>query len=1411
MGRVNMLLAIVGIGLLLVIGGETPAAQAQGGEGVCPVIVQAALAATDSRCQAAGRNELCYGYAQVSATPRPDLDAAALEAFTFDAAGDITAVDAVQTVQVAALDEANETWGIALMRLQANLPDMLPGQNVTFLLFGDVTLQNAVTALPALATIELTSTGSINLRGGPSTSHAVVGTLTAGQVVTADGRLPDGSWLRIRHPESGESAWVFTSLMTPSGDVAALAETDSNLSAGYRPMQAFYFRTGLGDAPCAAAPDSGILFHAPGGEDTVALLNVNGLELMVGSTGLLQGGLPDPALTLPVDNPPLARDALQEVVLFPGSTLADWHLSSAGLTGGEVVVTDRGGGGFEYGYQAGDVYTMLGTAAWSPDDNLGQLELTMFTGWGKFPATHQVVPAGYTQVLAWSDEGWSPSGDPVPSDPATLSTLHMWAADSGTLHDFMTTGGASDPYFGLPDVQLPPDGGNGLAAIMVHGPGETGASWGTLADWYLQQGYAVISPDMPGYGIYGDMADPQWTSWPLFTDHLVNMAQLYGYDGGVLAGSREGADAAFVTCANRPDWCQGANLFSPTADVHSWGVSDAAGLWGDQGLFVAASTDPAVGTPPDVIDTLVGGAGSYTTWTTSQPLQGTGLLNNDQVTSTLADWMNSAGPTVDVAGMDYGPMPTSFPSGGLDVTGFYYPPPDASTHTAAVLFPNWGLGAESWGTFPDLLNDMGYAVYTWDMPGAGLPDAPGDPNLWPAIGEDAVGVAQNQGYDRYVFIGSSMGADLALYLCNQHLPQCAAVMPFSPGDYAGWGIPNTFQQLAAADIPVWLFASENDRESSGDMMRAWTANQDNVTSVIVPGDEHGIYGIESQGLYGPLGDWLAEAGPSPATATAPGANGLSTTSTVPEVNLDPTLASDPPSIGAIENLFLGLTDYGPFTGQVVPELATDWTVSEDGLAWTFNMRSDVNWMQYDPATGEATAVRPVTANDVVYGIQRACDPRLGAAYAWPLTDVLAGCGDVFFTPPDQATDALVYGDTVQVSAPDETTVVVGLNFPASYFLSMTPMWVTRPVPREAIEEYGDAWTQPGNIWTNGPYFVAENTVGIRRTFVRNENLPVDLWHGGNVDQVTTTVVTDPGVPLNLYASNQVDTAPVPASLVPDVQAGPHQDEIEQIFDLAVFYFGFNQNQAPFDDVHARRAFSAIIDRQAFVEQVWQGQGVPMIHFTPPSAVGAPPINEVGIGFDPEYAREQMAQAGYPDCEGFPNVDIAVGPHQEVWAAFWAQAAETYLGCDASAFTVQQYDLAVLLQTTGPFAPPENRPDAWALGWGPDYGDANAWVNDVLHCDAYSAVTRPCSEVDDLIDQAARETNAQTRDELYAEIEEAFFGEEGEFPIAPIYLRSSYNLVKPWYTGPFETDGLFGATHWDAYSVDLEAKLAARGG
>ncbi len=252
-------------------------------DSTCNQTVQQAVATVRDICAPTARNQACYGNVQMNATPRDGV-----QNFEFNQQGDIVNVVDLQSLRLSSLDLANNTWGVAYMQLQANLPATLPGQNVTFLLFGNVDIQNDVPAAPELTTLDVTSTGNINVRSGPSTNNAVAGTLDPGQTVTANGRNANSSWLRIVLPDSDALGWVFAQLLTASGDVSTLSVVDAtDTTAPLETMQSFRFSTGVSGPACEGAPQDGILIQTPEGVGTISL-RANGVDVKLGSTGYFQ-------------------------------------------------------------------------------------------------------------------------------------------------------------------------------------------------------------------------------------------------------------------------------------------------------------------------------------------------------------------------------------------------------------------------------------------------------------------------------------------------------------------------------------------------------------------------------------------------------------------------------------------------------------------------------------------------------------------------------------------------------------------------------------------------------------------------------------------------------------------------------------------------------------------------------------------------------------------------------------------------------------------------------------------------------------------------------------------------------------------------------------------------------------------
>jgi oligopeptide transport system substrate-binding protein len=450
----------------------------------------------------------------------------------------------------------------------------------------------------------------------------------------------------------------------------------------------------------------------------------------------------------------------------------------------------------------------------------------------------------------------------------------------------------------------------------------------------------------------------------------------------------------------------------------------------------------------------------------------------------------------------------------------------------------------------------------------------------------------------------------------------------------------------------------------------------------------------------------------------------------------------------------------------------------------------------------------VTASDFVYGIKRACDPNTGGYYSSVVAPLIVGCADVLnYEDPAAVPQELI--DAIGVSAPDPATLVINLEFPAAYFLSMTPMWTLAATPQWAIDEYGDNWTEAGLIVTNGRYVLNESIHGVRRTFLRNPLMPADMAGAGNIERTIIDVVPDTSTGYALWLNNEVET-----SGIPDAELQAHLDafseETIQVPDLAVFYISYRMTKPPFDDVRVRRAFGAAFDSATFVQDVRQGQGLPMKHFAPPGIFGAVPIGEVGVGFDPEFAAAQLAEAGYPNCEGFPTVTLLGYSGQSTlnWIEFAQASWEEHLGCSADVIQIEQQPFAELLAATEAGVPDEQSPHMWTLGWGPDYADQNNWVGDVLWCgNAENRQKRECNEIDDLIVEAREETDPDRRIELYAQIEDMFFGYEGEYPFFPIYLRIAYVAKHTWYD---YTPALFGGNQWYNYTIDAAAQQAAMG-
>lgn len=296
--------------------------QAQGS--TCEPVVARALEAIGQNCDGLPRNSACYGYTQVDAQfTRVGLE----EAFRQPA--DRTELASIQRIQTSPLNFELDEWGIAVLNVQANLPQILPGQSVTFLLIGEVSLENQAVLQGPVFPVIVTTSRPADLRLEAAETAEILLTIPAQTAVAAYATTSDGTWIRVGH----EDVYGWLPRMAFSGSEQARLENQLPIEDGGapQPMQAFTVRTGLGGVQCAEAPPSLMVMQGP--QNVRINLTVNGAAVEIASTILLFQTAPDILRLVTADGTAqfengdeVPRGWLAEMPIdeITGQTLGDW-------------------------------------------------------------------------------------------------------------------------------------------------------------------------------------------------------------------------------------------------------------------------------------------------------------------------------------------------------------------------------------------------------------------------------------------------------------------------------------------------------------------------------------------------------------------------------------------------------------------------------------------------------------------------------------------------------------------------------------------------------------------------------------------------------------------------------------------------------------------------------------------------------------------------------------------------------------------------------------------------------------------------------------------------------------------------------------------------------------------------------
>lgn len=313
-------------------------------------------------------------------------------------------------------------------------------------------------------------------------------------------------------------------------------------------------------------------------------------------------------------------------------------------------------------------------------------------------------------------------------------------------------------------------------------------------------------------------------------------------------------------------------------------------------------------------------------------------------------------------------------------------------------------------------------------------------------------------------------------------------------------------------------------------------------------------------------------------------------------------------------------------GLLVPGASEGWTISDDGLTYTFTLREGLKWSDG----------KPLTAEDFIYSWTRVLTPATGARYAHMIYDYVANARDFY--------DGKVGADALGFKALDERTVQVTLASAAPYFLQVMNIWVWSPVRKDVVEADPEGWAGNVNGYpSNGPFYLTKIALGDSYVLTRNPY----YWDAENVklEEITYRMIPDPSTALMAAEKGEVDgTRTVPQSEVPRLIA--ESDAFQIIPSFGNSWYQFNVTAPPFDDVRVRRAFAMAVDREELIQNVIQSPAIPGNGLIPVGFITEEgDFREKGsnYGITPtanvEEARKLMAEAGYPNGEGFPATEL----------------------------------------------------------------------------------------------------------------------------------------------------------------------------
>lgn len=562
--------------------------------------------------------------------------------------------------------------------------------------------------------------------------------------------------------------------------------------------------------------------------------------------------------------------------------------------------------------------------------------------------------------------------------------------------------------------------------------------------------------------------------------------------------------------------------------------------------------------------------------------------------------------------------------------------------------------------------------------------------------------------------------------------------------------------------------------------------------------------------------------------------------------LDPQVGTSAPDARIYGALYEGLVEYGPKDTLPIPGIAERWEVNSDSSEFLFYLRKNARWSNGEPImakdfvytfqrglspklasrnaylayyikhsqgyntggsfvrdakTGEFVLEKDVLADVAHVDESASSRPATGENSApdtpfhqymhSPTRLILPGDDaerEALLTANPKIKDAIKDKELVPVGATDlgveaidDHTLRITLRQSAPFFLGLLAHQFFRAVPQGPIEKYGEAWTQADKIVSSGSFKLKEWIPYDRLVFEKNPN----YWDAGMVQlkQLTFYPVKDSTTIMNLYKAGEIDAFlnhTVPHGWMDFIR--PLRDYMDAV-ENANDYYDFNVRRGPFTDKRLRKAFNFAIDKEAFAK--WRKTVKPLTGFVPTGIFPGYP-NPKGDSFNPERARQLMAEAGYPVtkgadgkyvCKNFPIDQVEINynpdgmnvPIVEFLQAQWKQNLGVTLPLKSMEFRT-----FLNVRAKGDYKGIAR--DAW----GGDYMDPFTFLN-LFYAGAENGSGWHDPKYDAMLDEANRQSDPQKRFELFAKAEAYMLEEQ---PVIPLDSPTVNWMKKPYVKGMY---------------------------